>query len=259
LKKDTYAVSEPIFIFFGGGVPDKMYSLINESYFTSGFMPRFLVMRGYGSVENVRPTGPPVHVETNKRADLLSTFHAFHQTYTAQEISIELPTGEKILQTPEIYVSFDEKVWARAAQMESALLTAANESSESPKALPMFSRMYMSMLKMAMLFAAARQEPVDNHVKGEMRDLFSAAHYIQKWGRDAVDLIQNSGTTHNETQLRAIYRTIEHHPGILRGQIMQRHHMSAFDMEKIETTLIQRMMLQVTPKGGGKQYWPIGR
>ena len=54
LRKETYVVSEPIFIFFGGGVPDKMYSLIEESYFASGFIPRFLIMRGHQDTSKLR-------------------------------------------------------------------------------------------------------------------------------------------------------------------------------------------------------------
>lgn len=259
LKKDTYAVVEPIFIFFGGGVPDKMYSLLQEEHFASGFIPRFLVMRGHGSTERLRPTGPPDARELNKRENLLSTFQAYHSMYTDQHTTMTIPTGETIHTTPEIEVIFEDKVWSRVATIESQMMEAAENSPEASRALPMFSRMFTSMLKLAMLFAASRQEPISNLVKGEMRDILQAAFYIQKWGKHAVDLIQNSGATSDETKLRAVYRTIERHPGIMRGIVMQRHHLSAPTMDVIEKTLVQRLQVQVTPKNSGSQYWPIGK
>jgi hypothetical protein len=119
--------------------------------------------------------------------------------------------------------------------------------------------MYVSLLKLTMLLAAARQEPKDLKVRAEMRDLLSAAYYIQRWGKHAVDLIQNSGTTADESKLMAIYRTIEKHPGIQRSQVMQRHHMNARAMDVVEDTLVQRMMVTLEMRGKIKSYWPIGR
>jgi hypothetical protein len=259
LKKDTYVVSQPIFIFFGGGVPDKMYSLINENHFASGFVPRFLVMRGYQDTSRVRPTGPPTLIGTGKRDALRSTFYAYHEMYTKPEILMETHDGQKLPISPDIHVQFTDEMWARCAQMEMQLLQSAEESPESDKALPMFSRMYVSLLKLTMLLAAARQEPKDLKVRAEMRDLLSAAYYIQRWGKHAVDLIQNSGTTADESKLMAIYRTIEKHPGIQRSQVMQRHHMNARAMDVVEDTLVQRMMVTLEMRGKIKSYWPIGR
>lgn len=260
LKKETFVVSEPIFIFFGGGVPGKMYSLIDESYFASGFIPRFLVMRGHSDLSRVRPTGPPTELGMDKRAKLHNTFQALWSIYTNQEIVMEVPTtGEKMVTTPEVQVIFTPEMWERMAKMEMQLLAAADESPENEKALPVFSRMYVSMQKLTMLFAAARQEPVDLTVRAEMKDLLKAAWYIQKWGRHAVDLIRNSGVTADESKLMGVYRTIERHPGMLRGQVMQRHRLNSREIDIIETTLSQRMMIQIQNKGRAKAYWPIGR
>jgi uncharacterized protein DUF3987/DNA primase RepB-like protein len=259
LKKDTYVVAEPIFIFFGGGVPEKFYTLIEEEYITSGFLPRFLIVRGFADSDKVKPIGPPGNVDQSKRFDLLQTFMALHSTYTDQEVTIEAPDGSRMTTTPEIDVQFTRAMWDRAAQMEQQLLKAASASHEAAKALPSFSRLFVSMLKLTMLFAAARQEPVDRQVRAEMGDLLSAAKYIQEWGHHTADLVLNSGLSASEGQTRAVYRTIEAHPGVLRGHIMQRHKLSARDATMIEETLVQRGLIQSTPRGRGKQYWPLGK
>ncbi len=257
LQKNTYVVSEPIFIFFGGGVPDKMYSLAEESYFTSGFLPRFLVVNGEASAETRRPTGPPQQIGTEKRLALLQTFQALYEMYTNQQVTIQLG-GQTMVSTPEIEVIFPSALWDRAAEMERVLLSAASNSPEAGKALPTFSRMFISILKMTMLFAAARQEPDELVVKAEIQDLLSAAYYVQRWGKYAVHFIQNSGGTSDETKLRAVYRTIEKHPGIMRGPLMQRHRLNAREMTAIHDTLSQRLQIHITPKGKGLQYWPLG-
>lgn len=259
LRKETFVVAEPIFIFFGGGVPDKMYSLVDEEHFASGFIPRFLVVEGKGNIDEVRPTGPPTEQVSHKRFALLQTFQAYYEMYTNQQAVVVLPDGQHMQTTPEIEVMFPGKVWERAAAIEKALLRAAYDSPQAAKAMPMFSRMYISVLKMAMLFAASRQEPTDNKVVAEMRDLLQAAWYAQRWGKYAVNFILNSGTTGNEALIQSVYRVIESRPGILRGDLMQNKRLNAKDMDLIEQTLVQRLMLQVTAQGRGKKYWPIGR
>ena len=260
LRKETFTLSEPIFIFFGGGVPDKMYSLIDEQYFASGFIPRFLIMRGYGDVAKLKPTGKPMSHDASRRAELASTFRAFHESYTDVTITQEIPTtGEKMLTTPDIMVEFTDKMWERVGTIETQMITAAHESPEANKALPMFSRMFVSLLKLTMLFAGARQEPKNLTVKGNMNDLLAATFYIQKWGKHAVDLVRNSGVTGDESQLMGVYRTIERWPGILRGDVMRRHRLNARAMQVIEETLAQRMMVNVKVAGRARTYWPIGK
>jgi hypothetical protein len=259
LRKESFVVSEPIFIFFGGGVPDKMYSLIEESYFASGFIPRFLIMRGHQDTSKLRfGIDPPATEKTDKRIDLLSTFRTYYNMYTDQQVTIELHDGQKMITTPDIDVTFPPAYYERAAKIEQQLTEAAEDSPEAHKALPMFTRMFTSMIKLSMLFAASRQEPNDYKIEGTLDDLLNAAYYTQKWGKHAVDLIQNSGITSDESKMMSIFRTIEKHPGVLRGDIMRRHRVNARIMDVIEDTLIQRNMMESRRKGKAKTYWPLG-
>lgn len=259
LKKDTYVVSEPIFMVMGGGVQDKLYSLVTEGYFTSGFVPRFLVVRGYPDMERIRPTGPPVDTGIAKRTALAATFSAWYQMYTVDQIVVTLHDGQKIHTTPEYEVIWTPEMWERAGQMEMALMRAALESPETDKASPAFTRLFVSLQKLTMLFAASRQEPEDAKIHANMGDLLCAAKYIEKWGRHTVDLVRNSGVTADESKIMLIYRHIEKHPGCMRSEIMQRFRMNARTMDDVESTLIQRMMLDVHKKGRWKSYWPVGR
>ena len=143
--------------------------------------------------------------------------------------------------------------------MEKQLTMAAHDSPEAHKAMPMFTRMFTSLFKMTMLFAGSRQEPQDLKVQAEMSDLLNAAHYIEKWGKHAVDLVRHSGVSTDESKLMYVYRSIEQIPGVLRSEIMQKHRLNAREMQILEETLTQRQMIEVISNSRSKAYWPIGR
>lgn len=256
LAKKTISVTEPIFVFFGGGILDRTYSLIDENYFLSGFLPRFLIVTGRADIERVRSTGPPVQEDESKRDELLTHFRALYDHYAKDEVQVQVGTQMMPI-TPEIEVQLTNDAWTRFAEMEAVLIRTAHESSHSGRAMPSFQRMAFSMLKMAMLIAASKD--VQDKVVVDLPDLISAAHYIQKWGRHYVDVIKHAGQTKDETMLQQVYRTIERIPGVNRGDLMSRHHMNKRTMDDIQDTLEQRYMIQVERKGKSTRYWPIGR
>jgi len=183
--------------------------------------------------------------------------------YTKDEITIQVgdPSNPSMVTLPQtVDVELTNEAWERANVMEQALTDAAMGTSEEQSALPSFTRMYFSMLKLSALLAAARKEPTDEYgLTVELQDLLSAAFYIQRWGVHFVHLVKNSGHTKDETLTQAVYRLIERKPGILRGDTMSYFHLNAKDMTIIQDTLDQRLMIQVSKKGRGVQYWPIGR
>lgn len=256
LRKETINVVEPIFIFFGGGILDKTYSLIDDQHFLSGFMPRFLVVTGRADVERVRGTGPPKEVAGNKRELLERTFRELYSVYAPTDIEVQVE-GQMMALQPECEVTLTEDTWVRFREMESQLIRAANDSPHSLKALPSYQRLAFSMLKMSMLLAASRQGTQE--VKVEMIDLLNAAYYAQRWGRHLVDIIRHSGRSKDEVTLQSVYRTIERHPGIMRGDLMQRHYLSKRQMDEVQGTLEDRHMVAVAKKGKGVKYYPTGR
>lgn len=260
LRKETITLIEPIFIFFGGGIKDKTFQLIEEEYFMSGFLPRFLVVSGVTDLDRVRRTGPPQVATATERDALMSKFRELHTIYSRTDVEVEVEGVGMVSLNREVSANLTGGAWERFAEIEAKLITAAHESPHSNMALPTFQRMGFSLLKLAALLAASRQEPdTDSSITVELTDVLESAYYMQKWGSHMVELIRNSGHGHDETRINQIYRTIETYPGILRGQIMQRHHINARQMNDIQDTMEQRMMIQVDKKGKATKYWPIGR
>lgn len=260
LRKETISLVEPVFIFFGGGVREKTYFLLEEDFLLSGFIPRFLVVNGYADIENLKPAGPPPdEIHDQKRPQLLSTFQALHKMYSQAEIPMQVG-GETLMMPSEIDAKLTKGTWDRFNEAMDKLMKAANDAPNPNIALPCLNRLGWSILKLAVLIGASRQEPdANSQIEINERDFIQAAHFGQKWGRHTIDLINNTGQTKDEAKIRSVYKTIEAHPGINRGLIMRYHHLNARMMDVIEQTLEQRLELQIVPKGKMRIYYPIGR
>jgi hypothetical protein len=174
---------------------------------------------------------------------------------------VEVEAGDTTFEIErEIEAMLTDDAWEKYREVESKLNMTAYHSSMKNLASPTFQRMAFSMLKLAVLFAAARQEPTnDGTIEVTKTDVIESTYFIQKWGRHMVELLKHAGRTTDEVKLQAVYRTIENHPGILRGEVMQRHHLNSKPMDEIQRTLEDRMMIRSEKKGRGYKYWPIGR
>jgi predicted HTH transcriptional regulator len=122
-------------------------------------------------------------------------------------------------------------------------------------ALPTFSRMAFSILKMGMLIAASRKQPTDaNKLEVDIDDLQQAAFYVQKWGQYSLELIMASGKSTSEKQLeRALGFIASSTEGVTQSQLMQRFHISSREMKEIRDTLYDRGLVEVSKRGRGLQ------
>ena len=259
LKRETIILQEPVFIFFGAGILDKAYSLISEQFVTSGFIPRFLIVTGYVDMDRIKPTGRPSQQGVDKRNELKSLFNHLYNTYSNATVEVEAGNTSFEMER-EVEAQLTDDAWTKAVEVESKLTRTAYDSDYRSLATPTFQRMYFSMLKLAVLFAAARQDPSDEStITVEKSDIIESTYFIQKWGRHMVELLKHAGRSPDEMKLNAVYRTIENHPGILRGEIMNRHKILSTLMDQLQRTLEDRLMIRAERSGRGYKYWPIGR
>lgn len=250
LRKETISVTHPIFIFFGGGIRDKMYSLVTEEYIISGFMPRFLVVSGDADLKNLRRTGPALPASQEERTKLAVKFRDMNAIYNKIEDIVILGQTTQMPVVNECI--FEPKAWERYAEIEGKLVEAAYDAVGSNLLLPTVERLSRSMLKMAVLLAAARQEPYEGTVQGKLGDMLQAAKYISKWAPHSVDLVLNSGTTVFQKTLDKIMGTIRKRPGISRSEIMRNYKLSKREMDEVQITLEERGM--IVPKKEGRGY-----
>ena len=251
LRKETITVVEPYFIFFGGGIRDKVYSLINDDYIFSGFIPRFLVVSSENDISRVRRTGPPTTVSTDKKNKLVNKFADLKEQYSVK-VPIKIGTQVDYIDR-QVRAWMKDDAWQFFGDVEEQLQKSAMESQWKDLALPTFSRMAFSMLKMGMLISASRK-PIDssNRIEIELSELKQAAFYIQKWGKYTIELIKSSGKSKFEQQHDAAFAYIRSSPtGVTQSEFMRRFHMTSKQMKDIRETLYDRGLIDIEKQGRG--------
>lgn len=257
LRKETITLIKPVFLFYGGGIKEKVYSQISEDMILSGFMPRFLIVNGVTDLDRIRRTGPANPLGVEERARLLAKLQTMHNAFNST-VEVEIG-GQKAMIPATTSVKLTKDAWQLYGDIEMKMVEHGQAAHSPHLALPVFERMTRSMLKIAMLLAGARQEgPHNQEVVVEERDVKCAAHYIQDWGRHSVDLIINSGKPTFQRYADKVLRAVQRKPGIMRSDIMKAQHLSKREMDEIVGTLADRGQIRVVKTGtGGFQYWPL--
>jgi len=252
LRKETITITNPVFVFFGGGIRDKMYGLLNDEFILSGFLPRFLIVGGDADLTKLRPTGPlPVELG-NRRAQLREKFVDMHSVYNDMA-TIEIPEANTSFQIPtQTEVVLNDDAWKFFQDTELLLAKEASASAFSMVAQPTFGRLAWSSLKMGMLLAAARQKPnKNNEIRVRVADLQAAAWYVQKWGVHTIDLIQNVGRSANQRMVSRVYEHIRRRSGCTRSELSRHYHLQKRELDLILDTLVDRGQIRVKKAGSG--------
>ena len=254
LSKSTITVNNPVFIFFGGGISEKTFSLVDEHYVISGFLPRFLVVNGEADLTKLRRIGRANSDLSSRKAALQMRIA---DMYERNNRTVTVKLGDSEFDMPKhIKVDLTDDAYLRYGDIEAAMLHAAQTSSVSMMALPTFERLSRSLLKMSILIAgSANDKPTTGNdtLLVEEKHVAKAAYYVQRWGNYTVDLILNSGKGSSEKILMKVLHTIEKYPNILRGQIMRTHALSSREANDILTTLEDRGHISIVKVGKGSR------
>jgi Protein of unknown function (DUF3987)/RepB DNA-primase from phage plasmid len=255
LRKETIVVEKPILIFYGGGIREKVYACTTDEYILSGFLPRFLIVAGDTDIASLRSTKKRMDEDMRKRK---AVFEIASRAYDRYNQIQTIKIGNQINTQPaEFQADLTDNAWTKFQDMERRITLTAYESHISQYALPVFERSSKSLLKMAVLLAAVRQEPKDFTLTVNEDDIQNAAYYVQRWSKHSIDMIYNAGKTVETRMLERVVGNIEREPGIYRSVIMRNYHLSKRSMDMIEDTLIDRGEIRKIKSGKGVRYWPI--
>lgn len=258
LRKDLIIVRRPYFILFGGGIRDRVYESLSEEHITSGFIPRFLIVSADHAVNQLRPTGPPKPFTDEGRRKTLERLADLREMYMKAS-AIKTPDGQTLTTlTSRTEAKLTTGAWDRFADIETKLINAADESQLAYLALPTFTRLAYSTLKMAVLLGAARGEPNgEGVIEITEKDVIDAATYTQRWGRHTVHMLMGVGKTVTEKTLDKIMLTVTTMPGVTKSELMRRHHLMAKLANDIITTLYDRGLIDIRREGRGSRIWPV--
>jgi len=257
LRKETITIVSPVFIFFGGGIRDRVYETVHEDLFYSGFLPRFLIVSGEADMERVRPMGPPPTDTKHaiRREDLRIRLADLKELYT-NTVMVKIGSQSTDMQR-DVEAKLTPEAWERIAVIETRLTLVANNSSNPLITLPTFVRISTSLLKLAMLIAASRQEPVNYEITVTERDIIHSGKYIQRWGVHTAHMLGNTGKTFTERTLDKVLRCIRENPGITKSDVMRRHHFTSQEGNVMFSTLVDRGLISMNKSGRGSVIFPI--
>lgn len=256
LRNATITVVEPYFVFFGGGITEKVHANITEPMIEGGFLPRFLVVASDIDIDELRPVGPPTEAFLELKQKVVEFFHSVYAAYD-QEI-------EHTMETPRTALTFKSKkrfearlsseAWDLWNSYEKRMVQAGSDSHISHLALPMFQRLAFSLLKMSLLVAVSRRSPVDGVLLVDENDVKQAAWYTQRWGTHSVDLIANANKPKLERILEKVHLFITNNPLVLRSEVSQRFRLNKRDMGEVEETLVMRGLIDKRSEGKAVKY-----
>jgi len=253
LRKETIIIESPSFVFLGGGIPERVFAAIDDSFVHSGFLPRFLVVKGEADVRSRRPLGPPTAenvAEKNKIIMKLADLTELYSGNVVQKIG-----GEKVMLPKRITAKMTDEAWERNAEFEMKLLHTANDSVVKSLALPTFDRLSRNTLKIGVIFATLRQKPVNDIITVEEDDIINAAWLAQRWGQDSIELFTNAGKGHEEKVVEKVYNIVKDQPGVMRTQLMRTMHWNSREATMYLDTLEERGMIRHEKRGKAAHYW----
>jgi Protein of unknown function (DUF3987)/RepB DNA-primase N-terminal domain len=255
LKKETIVLTDPIFVFFGGGIREHVYTSADESYIVSGFLPRFLIVSGSTDLSRIRRTGPPSPTALALRQEISEKLYSLHETYTIMK-DVEI-LGQRAEIPTEVQATLTPEAWELYGDIEMRLAESASNSANPPLALPTFERLSRSMLKMAVLVGASGKDPNDGGIEIDTDDVRHAAKYVQEWGHYSIEILENIGRTVAIRAIEKALNMIQERPGIQRGQIMRFMNLTKREMNEIQDTLEARGEISVSTAGRGVRYTAI--
>lgn len=255
LRKEIIEVRDPRLIIFAGGIKNKITQLLTHEHVSSGFIPRFIFITAESDINRVRPIGPPTTRTTGNRDAIIAELTDIYKHYCrTQTITIEKLKGtieQKVVYDAEL----TQEAWIRYNELETALLDAGLKSHAPDIMTPVGDRLAKSILKSALLLAAARQKK--ETVVVEKSDILRAIKYGEQWRAHAEEIIKNVGMGGAERQLDTIYKAIQRRgDGVSRSTLMQSYHLTARDTDQIFATLEQRGLIRRQRAGRTELLFP---
>lgn len=252
LRKEVIHVKDPRFIIFAGGIKEKTQMLLTEEHVMSGFIPRFVFITAEGDPANIRPTGPPVPMQDlDERELLVNELVEMHAHYTAPTPVMQ---GGKMVGTlpTQFAATMTKQAWERYNVFEEQMRQTAFSMGRA-HLIPVHERLSTSVLKAAMLLAAARKRE-DGLVIEEI-DILHAIYYGQRWREYASEIVNGIGKTFDERLIDQIMTYVrKNDSGASRAELMTLFSLDFKRADLIFGTMIQRNMVYALDIGGQKRY-----
>jgi hypothetical protein len=257
LRKETITIDEPIFIFFVGGIRERVQSLLGPEHVTSGFVARFVLINGnvdMNRLRSIHASNAASEASEDQRIALVNRLRQMQELYRSN-FTVSSNGNHAVVQNKP-HVTLTQDAWDLYNSLEMKLIKAVYNTASQEMLLPTMDRLAKGGLKASVLIAASRMK--SEHVTVEEGDVLKAFQYISKWRQNAIEVLANIGVSATERRIQQVERAIyRRRTGLSRSELMRNFHLNAFEAQLILDTLVQRGLIKRTPgrRGSISEMW----
>lgn len=247
LRKEEIKIKDPRLIIFAGGIKTRLQSLVTFEHVSSGFLPRFVFVTAVTDPAKVKPLGPPTEENWGARDVIRAELSEIRDCYRAQ---VPIVADGKVIGMADkcLDAVATKDAWRRFNQIDQTLMQIGMDSGDLKDVLtPLYARLGFSILKAAMLIAAARSR--EGQIVVQEEDIVRAAYYGESWRHYAQDVVTNIGRGPLEHKIELVAGAIHKRQRLMRSAVMQRYHLQAQEMTLIVRTLEERGLITVIQRG----------
>jgi hypothetical protein len=253
LRREAIEIKAPRFVILCGGIRTRMQQITGIELIRSGFIPRFLIVSGSTSVDEMKEIGPPPTSESTEDPreiilkELLEISQFWSPVPNKKKVTIAGLTKIVEEKPKDLTMSATPQAWERIRQMQRDAIK-LGESSHSPEIfLPMYQRLGYSILKISMMLCGA-----ERRTQITFKDVCTAIAYSDIWLRTATEFAQavedepDIGPWEKKAQKVISYIRAFHPLPVTRSEVMRRFHVQKQHIQNLEDTLVARGEIRVT-------------
>jgi len=257
LRSGTINVKKPRLILWCGGIKSQMQEVLSIEHIRSGFIPRFIVVSGTTTSDQIRPIGPPVNsdsidsIKSRIVEELYGIVDFWMPKPKVQQMSLGGTTTMRTVMQGERTMSATPEAWDRMRWLTFDAVKLGENASSPDIYTPMYVRLADSVIKIAILLAGARKS-----LTLEFNDICQAIRIADIFLDSATDFARGVEQAPDinpwEKKADKILKYIrdKHPEPVSRTTIMRQFHVKAKDIADVEQTMVMRGHIKICTKKG---------
>jgi hypothetical protein len=260
LRSGNIDVKKPRLILWCGGIKSQMQEVLSIEQIRSGFIPRFIVVSGTTTSDQIRPIGPPVDVDETEdiKAKIVEELYQIVDFWMPKpkvtNITLGGTTAQRTVMQGEREMTATPDAWDRMRWLTHDAVKLGENSSSPDIYTPMYVRLADSIIKVAMLLAGSRCSLVL-----EFEDVCQAIRLADVFLNSATEFaraVEESPDINlwekKADKILAYMKSLQSQGGgpLTRSEMMRKFHVKAKDLQDVEMTLIMRGQIKLSTKNG---------
>lgn len=257
LRSGNIDVRKPRLILLCGGIKTQMQEVVSIEHIRSGFLPRFIMVSGTTSSDQLRPIGPPQDYDPSEdiKAQIIEELYGIVDFWQpkpqVKKMTLGTTTTQRTVIQGEREMTATPEAWERIKWLEHDAIKMAEASTDPNVYGPMYIRLGVSIIKMSILLAGARKSLVieKNDVCQAIRlgSLFveSATEFAR-----GVEQAPDINPWEKKADKILSYIKKEHPRPVSRTQIMRLFHVKSKDIGDVEQTMVMRGQIKISIRKG---------